>query len=118
MKKRILGIIGGSGLYQIEGLENIKWKKVSTSWGEPSDRILSATLNKKEVYSNSASTILGDPLNALLWYFDQKLSLNKFIKKNEIISLGSITPLLWINGPCNVKAVIDDLDECTINFIN
>ena len=50
MKKRILGIIGGSGLYQIEGLENIKWKKVSTSWGEPSDRILSATLNKKEVY--------------------------------------------------------------------
>ena len=50
MKKRILGIIGGSGLYQIEGLENIKWKKVNTSWGEPSDRILSATLNKKEVY--------------------------------------------------------------------
>ena len=48
MKKRILGIIGGSGLYQIEGLENIKWKKVNTSWGEPSDRILSATLNKKK----------------------------------------------------------------------
>ena len=42
--------IGGSGLYQIEGLENIKWKKVNTFWGEPSDRILSATLNKKEVY--------------------------------------------------------------------
>ena len=48
--KRIFGIIGGSGLYQIEGLENIKWKKVNTSWGEPSDRILSATLNKKELY--------------------------------------------------------------------
>ena len=50
MKKRILGIIGGSGLYQIEGLENIKWKNVNTAWGEPSDRILSATLNKKEIY--------------------------------------------------------------------
>ena len=50
MKKRILGIIGGSGLYQIDGLENVKWKKVNTSWGEPSDKILSATLNKKEVY--------------------------------------------------------------------
>ena len=58
MKKRILGIIGGSGLYQIEGLENIKWKKVNTSWGEPSDRILSATLNKKEVYFISK---LNDP---------------------------------------------------------
>ena len=75
-------------------------------------------INNKEVYSNFANTILGDPLNALLWYFDQKLRLKKYIKKGEIISLGSITPLLWINGPCNVKAVIDDLDECTINFIN
>jgi 2-keto-4-pentenoate hydratase len=75
-------------------------------------------INNKEVYSNFADTILGDPLNALLWYFDQKLRLKKYIKKGEIISLGSITPLLWINGPCNVKAVIDDLDECTINFIN
>ena len=50
MKKRILGIIGGSGLYSIEGLENIKWKQVSTNWGDPSDRILSATLNRQEIY--------------------------------------------------------------------
>ena len=75
-------------------------------------------INNKEVYSNFADTILGDPLNALLWYFDQKLSLSKLIKKGEIISLGSITPLVWIDSPCNVKAVIDDLDECSINFIN
>ena len=50
MKKRILGIIGGSGLYSIEGLENIKWKQVSTNWGDPSDKILSATLSRQEIY--------------------------------------------------------------------
>ena len=50
MKKRIIGIIGGSGLYNLEGLENIKWKKVITNWGDPSDRILSATYNKKELF--------------------------------------------------------------------
>ena len=50
MKKRILGIIGGSGLYNIDGLENIKWKKINTNWGEPSDRILSATLNRQEIF--------------------------------------------------------------------
>ena len=50
MKKRILGIIGGSGLYSVEGLENIKWRQVSTNWGDPSDRILSATLNRQEIY--------------------------------------------------------------------
>ena len=75
-------------------------------------------INNKEVYSNFADTILGDPLNALLWYFDQKLSLSKLIKKGEIISLGSITTLIWIDSPCNVKAVIDNLGECSINFIN
>ena len=35
MKKRKLGIIGGSGLYNIEGFENEKWKKVKTPWGKP-----------------------------------------------------------------------------------
>ena len=49
MKKRKLGIIGGSGLYNIEGFENKKWKKVKTAWGEPSSRILTATLNKEEI---------------------------------------------------------------------
>jgi len=49
MKKRKLGIIGGSGLYNIEGFENEKWKKVKTAWGEPSSRILTATLNKEEI---------------------------------------------------------------------
>lgn len=32
-----LGIIGGSGLYEIEGLENVRSETVETPWGEPSD---------------------------------------------------------------------------------
>jgi len=39
---RKLGIIGGSGLYKMEGFEKTKWKKVETSWGEPSDSIMLA----------------------------------------------------------------------------
>ena len=42
MKKRKLGIIGGSGLYKMEGFEKTKWKKIETSWGEPSDSIMTA----------------------------------------------------------------------------
>ena len=49
MKNRKLGIIGGSGIYDIQGLENIKWKKVKSSWGNPSDSILSASLNRQEI---------------------------------------------------------------------
>ena len=33
-----IGIIGGSGLYKIEGVENIKEAAVKTPFGEPSDQ--------------------------------------------------------------------------------
>ena len=49
MKKRKLGIIGGSGLYKMEGFEKIKWKKIKTAWGKPSDEILNAKLGKEEI---------------------------------------------------------------------
>ena len=42
MKKRKLGIIGGSGLYKMEGFESTKWKKIKTSWGKPSDDTMTA----------------------------------------------------------------------------
>jgi len=49
MKKRKLGIIGGSGLYKMEGFQKTKWKKVKSSWGNPSDEILIAQFEKEEI---------------------------------------------------------------------
>ena len=49
MKKRKLGIIGGSGLYKMDGFENTKWKDVKTSWGNPSDQVLIASYNGEEI---------------------------------------------------------------------
>jgi 5'-methylthioadenosine phosphorylase len=40
----VIGIIGGSGLYDIDGLENKAWRKVSTPWGDPSDELLEGWL--------------------------------------------------------------------------
>lgn len=36
----MIGVIGGSGLYQIDGLEGASWVKVRTPWGKPSDEVL------------------------------------------------------------------------------
>jgi len=36
----VIGIIGGSGLYDIAGLEEREWRYISTPWGEPSDELL------------------------------------------------------------------------------
>ena len=45
MSEWILGIIGGSGLYNIEGLENKEWISIDSPWGLPSDSILFAEIN-------------------------------------------------------------------------
>jgi len=50
MTKNKLAIIGGSGLYDIEGLESPKWKSMATPWGKPSDEILNFKYREKEVF--------------------------------------------------------------------
>ncbi|AWD21164.1 S-methyl-5'-thioadenosine phosphorylase [Fuscovulum blasticum] len=41
----MIGIIGGSGVYQIEGLEGASWTRVKTPWGKPSDEVLIGRLD-------------------------------------------------------------------------
>jgi 5'-methylthioadenosine phosphorylase len=36
----MIGVIGGSGVYQIDGLEGASWVRVKTPWGKPSDEVL------------------------------------------------------------------------------
>ena len=44
-----IGVIGGSGLYQIEGLRDEEWVTVETPWGAPSDQILTGRIGEAEV---------------------------------------------------------------------
>ena len=39
MTKAVLGIIGGSGLYDLPGLEEAEWRTVESPWGTPSDML-------------------------------------------------------------------------------
>ncbi len=41
----VIGIIGGSGLYDIAGLEHKEWRRVDTPWGEASDELLFGELD-------------------------------------------------------------------------
>jgi 5'-methylthioadenosine phosphorylase len=45
----MLAVIGGSGVYNIEGLQNKKWTKVESSFGEPSDEVLIGELEGQRV---------------------------------------------------------------------
>ena len=45
----IIGIIGGSGVYDIEGLTDSKWRRINSGFGDPSDELLFGSLNGVEV---------------------------------------------------------------------
>ena len=44
MPETVIGIIGGSGLYDIDGLEDKAWRRIATPWGDPSDELLTGTI--------------------------------------------------------------------------
>ncbi len=44
-----LGVIGGSGLYQLEGLQDARWVEIGSPWGAPSDAVLHGRLEGVEL---------------------------------------------------------------------
>jgi len=45
MGSTMIGVIGGSGLYEIDGLKGAEWQSIDSPWGAPSDEILTGTLD-------------------------------------------------------------------------
>ena len=48
-RSRALGVIGGSGLYEMEGIEDLRWVRVRTPFGEPSDQFGTGRLGDRRV---------------------------------------------------------------------
>jgi len=49
MTTPVLGILGGSGLYQIDGLTDVEWRKVSSPFGDPSDELCFGKLDGQQI---------------------------------------------------------------------
>ena len=49
MKKPVIGVIGGSGLYEIEGLTNLQEVSIETPFGAPSDTYITGSLGDAEL---------------------------------------------------------------------
>ncbi len=45
MTRTVLGVIGGTGLYELPGLESVRREAVATPWGTPSDELVLGTLD-------------------------------------------------------------------------
>jgi 5'-methylthioadenosine phosphorylase len=100
-QKHRIGIIGGSGLYHIEGFTHQKWVKVKTPFGPPSDAFLTGKLGGRDVvflprHSRKHSILPGE-LNhrANIWGF-------KKLGAAWIISVSAVGSLQQRYHPCDV----------------
>jgi len=87
-----LGIIGGSGLYQLEGLENVNEISLNTPFGNPSDAYIHGTLSEVDIYflprHARGHRILPSEINhkANIWGF-KKLGVNLVMSVSAVGSL-------------------------------
>jgi 5'-methylthioadenosine phosphorylase len=96
-----IGIIGGSGLYQMEALTRTKWAAVRTPFGAPSDRLLTGLLSGREVVflprHGRGHRILPSELNhrANLWAM-------KKLGVAWVISVSAVGSLQARYRPCDI----------------
>ena len=110
MSNHRIGIIGGTGLYNIEGLTHQKWVEVKTPFGEPSDEFLTGKMLGRELVflprHGRGHHLLPSELNhrANIWAM-------KKLGVEWIISVSAVGSLQEKYKPCEVVLVDQFLDR-------
>src|SRR5436190_7619139 len=105
-----IGIIGGSGLYNIEGFSNQKWVKIKTPFGQPSDSLLTGTLADRDVVflprHGRGHRILPSELNHRANVYAMKK-----LNVAWIISVSAVGSLQQTYKPCDILLIDQFLDR-------
>lgn len=115
MSKHRIGIIGGSGLYNIEGFINQKWVTVKTPFGPPSDELLTGKLAGREVVflprHGRGHRLLPGELNhrANIWAM-------KKLAVAWIVSVSAVGSLQKRYRPCDIVLIDQFLDRTKRDF--
>lgn len=115
MSNHRIGIIGGSGLYHIEGFTNQKWVKVKTPFGAPSDDFLTGKLAGRDVVflprHGRGHRIMPSELNhrANIWAM-------KKLGVAWIISASAVGSLQAKYKPCDLVMVDQFVDRTKRDF--
>ncbi|MSU27273.1 MAG: S-methyl-5'-thioadenosine phosphorylase [Pedosphaera sp.] len=110
-----IGIIGGSGLYHIEGFTQQKWVKVKTPFGDPSDELLTGQLAGREVVflprHARGHRLLPSELNhrANMWAM-------KSLGVHWVISVSAVGSLQAKYRPCDIVLPDQFLDRTKRDF--
>lgn len=110
MSEHRIGIIGGTGLYNIEGFTNQKWVKIKTPFGPPSDDLLTGKLAGRDVVflprHGRGHRIMPTELNhrANIWAM-------KKLGVAWILSVSAVGSLQAKYKPCDIVLIDQFLDR-------
>lgn len=105
-----LGVLGGSGLYAIDGLENQQWVSIDTPWGKPSDEILFAE------YGNVKLRFLprhgrGHALSPTSVNYRANIDALKRAGCTDVLSISAVGSLKEVYAPGHFVAVDQFIDR-------
>ncbi len=110
MANNKLAIIGGSGLYDVEEFKEREFLKINTPWGKPSDDILKAKYNNKEIYflprHGRGHTISPTKIN-----FRANIDALKQLGVTDIVSVSAVGSLKEDLSPGNFVIVDQFIDR-------
>lgn len=110
-----IGVIGGSGLYQLEELVDQKWVRVKTPFGAPSDEILTGIVDGREVAflprHGRGHRIMPSELNhrANIWAL-------KSLGVRWIVSVSAVGSLQAKFKPCDIVVIDQFVDRTKKSF--
>ena len=113
MNDQVLGFIGGSGLYEIDFVDNNKLLDIKSHWGTPSDKIIEGIINKNKIYFLSRHG-LGHKLSPSAINYQANIDCLKQCGVTDIISLSAVGSLKETLNP-GTFVIVDQFIDRTIN---
>ena len=113
MNDQILGFIGGSGLYQIDFVDNKQFLDIKSPWGNPSSKIIEGTVNNNKIYFLSRHG-LGHKISPSSINYQANIDCLKQCGVTDIISLSAVGSLNERLIP-GTFVIVDQFIDRTIN---
>jgi len=107
-----LGFIGGSGLYDLDFLENRKFLEIKSPWGNPSDKIIEGSINNNKIYFLSRHGE-GHKLSPSAINYQANIDCLKQCGVTDIISLSAVGSLKKSLSP-GTFVIVDQFIDRTI----
>ncbi len=113
MNDQVLGFIGGSGLYEIDFVDNNRLLDIKSPWGNPSDKIIEGTINENKIFFLSRHG-LGHKLSPSAINYQANIDCLKQCGVTDIISLSAVGSLKESLNP-GTFVIVDQFIDRTIN---